>query len=85
MPPNHRTPSYRLHKPSGQAVVTLDGHDIYLGRWDSPASNAEYDRLISDWLVNGRRRPVESQGLSINELMVRYLRFAEARTGRSSV
>src|SRR5262249_42641764 len=29
MPRRHRTPSYRLHKPSGQAVVTLDGRDIY--------------------------------------------------------
>jgi len=24
-------PSYRLHKPSGRGVVTLDGRDIYLG------------------------------------------------------
>jgi hypothetical protein len=28
-----RTPSYRHHKPSGQAVVTLEGRDIYLGRY----------------------------------------------------
>ena len=25
-----RVPSYRRHKPSGQAVVTLNGRDIYL-------------------------------------------------------
>ena len=25
-----RNPSYRLHKPSGQAVVTLNGEDVYL-------------------------------------------------------
>ena len=25
-------PSYRLHKPTGQAVVTLNGKDNYLGR-----------------------------------------------------
>jgi hypothetical protein len=23
-----RTPSHRLHKPTGQAIVTLNGHDI---------------------------------------------------------
>ena len=46
-----RTPSYRLHKPSGQAVVTLDGHDVYLGHWPAGQKNppatvqAEYDRL----------------------------------------
>jgi hypothetical protein len=27
-----RIPSYREHKPSGQAVVTLNGRDHYLGR-----------------------------------------------------
>lgn len=32
-----RIPSYRLHKASGQAVVTLDGRDHYLGVHDSAA------------------------------------------------
>jgi hypothetical protein len=41
------TPSYRHHKPSGQAVVTLDGRDFHLGRPGSPESRAEYDRLIA--------------------------------------
>ena len=42
-----RTPSYRHHKPSGQAVVTLDGRDIYLGRYGTPQSRAELDRLLA--------------------------------------
>ena len=25
------TPKYRHHTASGQAIVTLDGHDFYLG------------------------------------------------------
>jgi hypothetical protein len=54
MPRNHRKPSYRLHKPSDQAVGTLDGNDLYLGRWHSPESHAEYDRLISEWLIKWR-------------------------------
>ena len=48
-------PSYRHHKPTGQAVVTLNGKDFYLGPWKSKASIAEYDRLIGEWLANGRR------------------------------
>ena len=44
-----RTPSYRLHKPTGQAVVTLDGRDLYLGRHGSPESRTEYDRLVTEW------------------------------------
>ena len=48
-----RVPSYRRHKPSGQAVVTLNGRDIYLGKWDTKASRTEYDRLIGEWLAVG--------------------------------
>ena len=33
-----RTPSYRRHKPSGQAVVTLNGKDYYLGKNGAKAS-----------------------------------------------
>jgi integrase len=77
-----RTPSYRLHKPSGQAVVTLDGRDLYLGRHGSAESRAEYDRLISEWLANGRRLPGSSSDpeadLTVNELLVAYLRHADA-------
>jgi hypothetical protein len=78
MPRRPRTHSYRLHRPSGQAVVTLDGHDTYLGRWDSPESRAEYDRLISESLVNGRGLAQPESGLTFNELMVCITRFAES-------
>src|SRR5690242_20543256 len=45
-----RIPSYRLHKPSGQAVVTLAGKDHYLGLHGTPQSRAAYDRLITEYL-----------------------------------
>lgn len=48
-------PKYRLHKPSGQAVVTLGGRPLYLGAHDTPASLVAYDRVIAEWLANGRR------------------------------
>ncbi len=81
-----RTPSYRLHKPSGQAVVTLDGHDVYLGKHGSPESRAEYDRLIAEWLANGRRLPARCGGpsaasLSVNELALAYWKWAQAYYG----
>ncbi len=68
----HATPKYRLHRPSGQAVVTLNGRDFYLGPWRSTASRAEYDRLIGEWLANGRRLPIASCDLTIVELVSRY-------------
>jgi integrase len=77
-----RTPSYRLHKPTNQAVVTLDGRDFYLGRFGTPESRGEYDRLIVEWISNGRRLPVPSSGvgsdLTVNELLVDYLAFADS-------
>jgi hypothetical protein len=80
--PRFRTPSYRLHRPSGQAVVTLDGRDIYLGRYNSRESRAEYDRLIAEWLTNGRRLPTPASGsgtdLTINEVILTYLLSADS-------
>ena len=60
MPRLPKIPDYRLHKRSGLAVVTLpDGfgrrRDVQLGKYDSPESRAEYDRVIAEWLANGRR------------------------------
>jgi hypothetical protein len=35
-------PKYRLHKQSGQAIVTLSGRDFTLGRFQSPESREKY-------------------------------------------
>ncbi len=59
MPRFTRTPSYRLHKPTGQAAVTLNGRAHYLGRHGSPASRERYDALIAEWLAGGRKLPDE--------------------------
>jgi hypothetical protein len=77
-----RTPSYRLHKPSGQAVVTLNGRDFYLGEWNSSQSRAEYDRLLAEWLAHGRLLPEagsESADLTITEVVLAFWRYAEKR------
>ena len=74
-----RTPSYCLHKASGQAVVRIDGVDHYLGKHGTPESRAEYDRLIAEWLGNGRRLAPSSAagGLTVAELILSYWRWAE--------
>jgi hypothetical protein len=41
-------PTYRLHKQSGQAIVTLSGQDYLLGKHRSPESHAEYARLLAE-------------------------------------
>jgi hypothetical protein len=42
-----RLPSYRLHKPTGLAVVTIGGHDVYLGKHvtDEKSSGIRLHRL----------------------------------------
>lgn len=49
----NRPPAYRLHKASGQAVVTLDGKDHYLGPHGSKASQAKYQQLLAEFLSRG--------------------------------
>jgi hypothetical protein len=41
-------PSYRLHRASGQAVVTLNGVDHYLGLHGTETSRREYDRVTAE-------------------------------------
>lgn len=68
-------PSYRRHRASGQAVVSLSGHDVYLGPHGSETSRREYDRLIAEFLAAGRRWPPPTQAqvsLLIDELILRY-------------
>jgi hypothetical protein len=82
-PKSRRIPSYRLHKPSGQARVIIDRRHIYLGKYGSPESWEKYHRIIAERL-NGEAQtamPVASGnaaslGLSVGEVMAAYWRFA---------
>ncbi len=77
-----RVPTYRRHKPTGLAVVTIGGRDVYLGKHGTPESRAEYDRPIAEWLVTSRRPMIDESGsgadLTINEMLLRYLRHADS-------
>lgn len=72
-----RVPSYRHHKPTGQAVVTINGRDIYLGKWNTTASRVEYDRLIAEFLANGRRLQSNADA-TVVEVLNAYRKFAES-------
>jgi integrase len=81
-------PSYRLHRQSGQAIVTLpDGlgnrRDVLLGQYGTPESRAEYLRVLAEWEAAGRRLPPRDAGaatppdISVNELCLAYWRHVE--------
>lgn len=72
-------PKYRRQKskPYDRAFVELNGQRIYLGRWDSPKSKEQYERLMADWLANGRQLSVAADEILINELLTRFIQHAE--------
>jgi integrase len=85
MPRKPRVPSYRLHRQSGQAIVTLTdavtGHrkDFLLGEHNSEASREEYKRVVVDWEARSRRlpQPEPTNDLTIAELIARYWQHVE--------
>jgi integrase len=85
MPRQPSVPSYRLHKQSGQAIVTLrDGlgnrRDVLLGEYDSPESHAEYARVIAEWQANRQRLPAAGgtlADLTVNELLLGFWKHVE--------
>lgn len=76
-------PKYRKHRASGQAIVTINGRDHYLGPHNSKASKVEYDRLVTEWLSSGRSASfgAAQPELTIVELVADYLRFAKGYYG----
>src|SRR5262245_12508793 len=85
-------PKLTRHKASNRGVVRLDGTDRYCGRWpadlDEPPAEtrATYDRLIAEWLANGRRLEAETRpggldqshpGPSVNEVLLAFWNHAQ--------
>lgn len=74
----HALPKYRKHRASGQAIVTLSGFDHYLGPYGTQASKRQYDRLVAEWLENGRHPSLSSfDEITVVELCARYWKFAK--------
>ena len=74
-----RVPKYRHYKPKDLAVIRLDGHDVYLGKYDSPESREKYRRVVAEWLARqpvlpdaSKPRAVLSPELSINDLILAF-------------
>ena len=73
-----RTPKLRHHKATGRAVVTLNGRDFYLGKWGTPAAKEKYDRMLAEWLNNGRRPQITtSDSPTIAQVMNAYMDHAQ--------
>lgn len=87
-----KDPSYRLHKQSGQAIVTLpDGlggrRDVLLGAYDSKESWDQFYRVLAEWRANGRRlRQTASSPethLTVGQLILAFWPHAEMHYRRT--
>ena len=77
-------PSYRRHKQSGRAIVTLCGRDILLGRYGTLESRNEYNRLIAEWLAAGRQLPSDPGAVTVAEIANAYLKHVKGYYSKSN-
>ena len=82
MPRKKRVPKYTHHKPSGQARVIINSKHIYLGEYGSHESQEKYARLLAESVLPASHvaeliGPDGFPDLTINELLVAYLDYAE--------
>ena len=69
-----RSPKYCRHKGSGQAYITLNGQEVYLGCYGSPESQETCDRLIVNWRQQNDQ--LGKYSLSVGQLYLKFLEFA---------
>lgn len=86
MPRKPRQPSYRLHKQSGQAIVTLpDGiggrKDHLLGEYDSHESWENYNRLIAGWRTGLYSQGKAPKDITVNELILGFWEYGKGYFG----
>ena len=70
-------PKYCLHKGSGQAYCRIAGDTHYLGKHGSDASRREYDRIMGEFIANGRQPFRHPDEITVSQLIIRYLDHVE--------
>jgi integrase len=70
-------PKYCRHKASNRAFVRIGGKMYYLGQYGSAASRREYDRIIAEFVTNGRQPFYQSDELTIDALILRFLNHVD--------
>lgn len=76
----HKFPKLcRHHK--GQAFVKIDGQTVWLGAYGDDETREAYDRLIAEWLSNGRKlptpEPVTAVETTVSVLVNEYRKHLE--------
>jgi len=83
-PKSTTPPKYRLHKPSGNAAVTIHGKQYYLGKHGTAESRRKYQHLIDTefWPTDQELKPAEpepDQTITVAFLAVEFAKFAKRK------
>jgi hypothetical protein len=73
-----RVPRHPLPRANGQAVVTVCGRDLYLGKHGTPYSRAEYERIVSKFIASRGVATDRRESLTIDEFCLIYWRHAKS-------
>jgi integrase len=81
--PRNQVPTYRLHKQSGQAIVTISSgstrRDVLLGRYGTPESRTEYQRVLAEINASGSAAvAIRTSGadVTVNEVILAFMNWA---------
>ena len=85
---NHIPKLCRHHK--GQAFVKIDGSQVWLGRYGDALTQEKYDRLIAEWLANGRSIPMhiaenDPSPISVTEVIAEYWSYSRAMYAENTI
>ena len=83
MPRRRGLPPYRFHKHTGQALVHVQGRDVYLGPHGSEESKRKYEEIVRKILANqasadAKHRVLVADTLTVRELIPKYLAHARS-------
>jgi integrase len=74
--PRSSKPTYCHDRTRGRAYCTIDGQKIDLGPFDTPASRDKFDRLVGEWIGQGRPRGlptnVQPDALTVSQLIAGF-------------
>jgi hypothetical protein len=74
---NNVIPKLRHHKASGRAYVVLNKRAIWLGKYGDQEAQQNYNKIIAEWLSNGKQPAGQGRNITINEIIARFWVYAE--------
>lgn len=75
--PKNPVPKYLHYKPRDLARVRVNGKDIYLGKYNSPESKKEYQRIIAELEAQPAAAVTSKKGITFAELIEAFFVYAD--------